>query len=73
VQNEFGLFFVKVYQANLVTLAQNIEPGTDLVVLGQMHSFVNRRCRNHHVFIRAQEIFPLIEAPASLFVKIIEE
>jgi hypothetical protein len=73
VQNEFGLFFVKVYQASLVNLVQSFEPGTELIVLGQMHSFVNRRCRNHHVFIRAQEIFPLIEAPASLFAKIMEE
>jgi hypothetical protein len=73
LQNERGLFFVKVYQAALVTVAQTFEPGTELVVLGEMHSFVSRRCRNHHVFIKAQEIFPLIEAPAGLMVKIEKE
>ena len=72
LQNERGLFFVKVYQAALVTVAQSFEPGTEMVVLGEMHSFVSRRCRNHHVFIKAQEIFPLIEAPADLTVKIKE-
>jgi hypothetical protein len=54
-------------------VAQGFEPGTELVVLGEMHSFVSRRCRNHHIFIRAAEIFPLIEAPANLMVKIKEE
>jgi len=72
LQNERGLFFVKVHQADLVTLAQDFEPGAELAVLGEVHSFVNRRCRNHHVFIKAQEIFPLIEAPADLMVKIKE-
>jgi hypothetical protein len=72
LQNERGLFFVKVYQAALVTLAQGIEPGTELVVLGEMHSFVSRRCRNHHVFIKAQEIFSLKETSVELTVTIEE-
>ena len=63
IQNELGLFFVKVYQAALVTVAQSFEPGAELVVLGEMHSFVSRRCQNHHVFIKAAEIFPLDELP----------
>ena len=70
LQNERGLFFVKVYQAALVTVAQDFEAGTELAVLGEMHSFVNRRCRNHHVFIKAQEIFSLKETSVSLLVKI---
>jgi hypothetical protein len=61
LQNERGLFFVKVYQAALVTVAQSFKPGTDLLVLGEMHSFVSRRCQNHHVFIKAEKIFPLTE------------
>ena len=73
LQNERGLFFVKVYQATLVKAAQGLEPGTELVVLGEMYSFVSRRCQNHHVFIKAQEIFPLIEASAGLVVKIEKE
>jgi hypothetical protein len=64
LQNECGLFFVKVYQAALVTMVQNLEPSAELVVLGEMHSFVSRRCRNHHVFIKAQEIFLLTESSA---------
>jgi len=70
LQNERGLFFVKIYQAALVTVAQSFEPGTELVVLGEMHSFVSRRCRNHHVFIKAQEIFSLKEASVRLMVTI---
>ena len=70
VQNERGLFFVKVYQAALVTVAQGFEPGTELVVLGEMHSFVSRRCRNHHVFIKAQEIFSLKEVSVGVTVTI---
>ena len=72
VKNDKGLFFVKVYQAALVNLVRNFEAGTELIVVGEMHSFVSRRCRNHHVFIKAQEIFTLIEAPADLMVKIKE-
>ncbi len=70
LQNERGLFFVKVHQASLVTVAQSFEPGVELVVLGEMHSFVSRRCRNHHVFIKAQEIFSLKETSVGLTVKI---
>jgi hypothetical protein len=73
LQNERGLFFVKVYQAALVNAVQSFEPGTELAVLGEMHSFVSRRCQNHHVFIKAQEIFPLVEAPPGLIVKIEKE
>ena len=72
LQNECGLFFVKVYQADLVTVAQDFEPGTELTVLGEVHSFVNRRCRNHHVFIKAQKIFSLKESSVGLTVTIEE-
>jgi hypothetical protein len=70
LQNERGLFFVKVHQAELVTMVQDFEPGAELAVLGEMHSFVNRRCRNHHVFIKAQEIFSLKEVSIGLTVTI---
>jgi len=73
LQNERGLFFVKIYQAALVSLAQGFEPGAKLVVLGELHSFVNRRCKNHHVFIKAQKIFPLTETPVTLMVTIEKE
>ena len=61
LKNEKGLFFVKVYEASLVELAKSFEPGTELGVVGEMHSFVNRRCHNHHVFIKAVALFPLNE------------
>jgi hypothetical protein len=73
LQNERGLFFVKVYQAALVGQARGFEPGAELVVLGELHSFVNRRCKNHHVFIKAQKIFPLTETPVDLMVNIEKE
>ncbi len=70
LQNERGLFFVKVYQAALITMAQGFEPGAELVVLGEMHSFVSRRCKNHHVFIQAATIFPLTEPAENWVVRI---
>jgi len=73
LQNEQGLFFVKVYQAALVSLARGFETGAELVVLGELHSFVNRRCKNHHVFIKAQKIFPLTELPVDLMLNIEKE
>lgn len=73
LQNERGLFFVKVYQAALITMAQSFEPGTELVVLGEMHSFVSRRCKNHHVFIQAAAIFPLTEPIENWVVRIEKE
>lgn len=70
VKNDQGLFFVKVYQAALVNLARSFEAGTELVVVGEMHSFVSRRCKNHHVFIKAVAIFPLSELSAGWTVRI---
>jgi hypothetical protein len=70
VKNDRGLFFVKVYQADLVNLAKSLEQGAKLVVIGEMHSFVSRRCKNHHVFIKAVALFPLTEASEGWKVKI---
>ncbi|MEW5956541.1 MAG: helicase-related protein [Chloroflexota bacterium] len=36
LQNERGLFFVKVYQAALVKTVESLEPGAELVVLGEL-------------------------------------
>ena len=70
LKNDQGLFFVKVYQAALVNLVKTLEAGTELVVIGEMHSFVSRCCQNHHVFIKAVVLFPLTEASASWIVRI---
>ena len=70
LKNDRGLFFVKVYQAALVNLAKSLEPGAELGVVGEIHSFVSRRCQNHHVLIKAVVLFPLTEASASWTVKI---
>ena len=70
LKNKKGLFFVKVYKASLVDLAKGFEEGTELGVVGEMHSFVSRRCKNHHVFIKAAAIFPLSELSVSWTVRI---
>ena len=70
LKNKEGLFFVKVYEAALVNLAKSFDPGTELGVIGEIHSFVSRRCQNHHVFIKAVALFPLTEASASWTVRI---
>ncbi len=58
LKNEQGLFFIKMYQTDLIELAQSFEAGIELSVVGEMHSFVSRRCKNHHVFIKAVAIIP---------------
>ena len=73
LQNERGLFFVKVHQATLVKVAQSFEPGAELVVLGEMYSFVSRRCKNHHVFIKAVALFPVTKPLEGWVVKIAQE
>ena len=70
LKNDEGLFFVKVYNASLVELAKSFEAGTDLVVIGELHSFVSRRCKNHHVFIKAVALFPLSELSVDWTVRI---
>jgi len=70
VKNDKGLFFVKVYKAALVELVQSFEAGTELVVIGEMHSFVSRRCKNHHVFVKAVALFPVTETSQNWTVKI---
>lgn len=73
LQNEHGLFFIKVQQARLVKQARELSPGDKLIVIGAMHSFVNRRCKNHHVFVNAVEILPLNESSAGLMIRIEKE
>jgi hypothetical protein len=59
LKNGQGLFFVKLYRPALVELAQTLEAGTRLGVVGEVQSFVNRRCKNHHVFVEAVALVPL--------------
>jgi hypothetical protein len=70
VQNEQGLFFVKVYRAALVSQARSFEPGAEIGVVGEMHSFVSRRCKNHHVFVRANALFEMTEPHTERLAKI---
>ena len=70
LQNEQGLFFIKVYQAALVELARSLPPHTTLAVIGELGSFVSRRCQNHHVCIKAVALFPLAGAVENWVVKI---
>ena len=62
LKNGQGLFFVKLYRPALVELAQTLEAGTRLGVVGEVQSFVSRRCKNHHVFVEAVALVPLSES-----------
>lgn len=64
---------MKVYQVALVNLARGFDPGVKIAMLGELYSFVNRRCKNHHIYIKAQKIFPLAETRVDLVVKIEKE
>ena len=59
LKNGQGLFFVKLYRPALIEQARTLEAGTRLGVVGEVQSFVNRRCKNHHVFVEAVALVPL--------------
>jgi PAS domain S-box-containing protein len=53
LKGEDGSFFVKAYDPQLVQACRSLQPGDTVTVVGQLHSFIHKRCGKHHVWIKA--------------------
>jgi hypothetical protein len=51
LRNEQGTFRVKTAKETATP-----EPGSQVQVLGRLHSFVFSRCRRHHAYIEAEAV-----------------
>ena len=59
VKNSDGCFFIKVRDLGQVSVCQAMKAGDWVYVVGQLHSFVSKRCTSHHVYVEAQVVLPL--------------
>ena len=59
VRNGDGHFFIKVRDLGQVSVCQTMKSGDWVYVVGQLHSFVSKRCTSHHVYVEAQVVLPL--------------
>lgn len=54
LRNEAGIFPVKVRDSSVA------EEGSQVHVVGTLHSFVYKRCRRHHLYIKAASLTPVV-------------
>ena len=59
VRNGDGHFFIKVRDLGQVSVCQTMKAGDWVYIVGQLHSFVSKRCTSHHVYVEAQVVLPL--------------
>ena len=59
VRNGDGHFFIKVRDLGQVSVCQTMKSGDWVYIVGQLHSFVSKRCTSHHVYVEAQVVLPL--------------
>jgi hypothetical protein len=52
LKNAAGIFRVKV------SAEQDLDKGSQLHVVGTLHSFFYKRCRRHHLYIQANSLSP---------------
>jgi hypothetical protein len=64
IKNEQGTFYVKAYGLANIRLCESMTEGQQVNVLGELHSFVDRKCRNHHIYLKAETLIPHDESPA---------
>jgi hypothetical protein len=64
IKNEQGTFYIKTYGLANIRLCESMTEGQHLNVLGELHSYVDRKCHNHHVYIKAETLIPHEESPA---------
>jgi hypothetical protein len=60
-----GLFHVRVFDAEQMRFCQALQRGDRVVVVGNLHSRIQRRCGSHHAWIRALAIAPAGDALAA--------
>lgn len=64
IKNEHGTFYVKAYGLANIRLCESMTEGQQVNVLGELHSFIDRKCHNHHIYIKAETLIPHEESPA---------
>lgn len=64
IKNEQGTFYIKAYGLANIRLCESMTEGQHVNVLGELHSYVDRKCHNHHVYIKAETLIPHEESPA---------
>ncbi len=56
LKGEGGDFYVKAFDPQLVQACCSLQPGDTVTVVGQLRSFVHKRCGKDHVWIKALSI-----------------
>ena len=64
IKNDHGTYYVKAYGLTNIRLCQSMTKGQQVNVLGEVHSFIDRKCHNHHVYIKAETLIPHADSPA---------
>lgn len=64
IKNEQGTFYIKAYGLANIRLCESLTEGQQVTVLGEMHSYVDRKCHSRHVYIKAETLIPHEETPA---------
>ena len=76
LNNEDGSFFVKTFDPQLVQKASSLQPGDAVTVVGQLYSFVYRRCSKDHIWIKALAIIrgapPAAESPSAVGMDVLD-
>ena len=59
-----GVFFIKTYGLENSRLCEGLKRGQIVNIIGELHSFVFKRCGSHHVYIKALTVIPDDDSPA---------
>lgn len=58
-----GTFFIKAYGIESYRLCEKLEEEVLITIVGSLHSYVGKKCRSHHVYIKAKTLMPVDESP----------
>lgn len=58
-----GTFFIKAYGIESYRLCEKLEEEDLITIVGSLHSYVGKKCRSHHVYIKAKTLMPVDESP----------
>ena len=58
LKGQGGNFLVKAFTPQLIQVSRSLEVGMPVTIVGHLRTFTYRRCRSHHVMIKAITISP---------------
>jgi two-component system cell cycle sensor histidine kinase/response regulator CckA len=58
LKGQGGSFLVKAFTPQLIQVSRSLEVGMPVTIVGHLRTFTYRRCRSHHVMIKAITISP---------------